>query len=1137
MLRWRLILESLGHFRRQHAAVGLGVVAATAVLTGALVVGDSMRGSLRRMAFERLGRIEHALVAPRFFRAELADELSAADDYEEGYAAAVPIIVISATMERPKDGAASESRAGGVQLVGCDERFWALGDGGLTTPVSEDSVVLNQTLADELGVDIGDEVLIRIGLPSEIPADSPLGRKTDQFEVLRVAVAEVLPNEGLARFGLSPNQQLPRNAFVSLATAQELTESPDQVNALLVPGKSDGPATGDSAEQINAWLRPKLVDYGLELREVEPRYLQLVSERMLLEDYVAETAERTLDDLTTRSVFTYLANRLSSGDGDVPYSTITAADFDRPPPLGPMKNPDGDVIGRIEPDEIVLNEWAADALGVEPGATITVEYFEPESTHGAVEESSAEFRFKAVAAIDGPAANRKLTPEMKGITDQLSMTAWDPPFPFDGDRITDRDEQYWDDYGTTPKAFIAPVRGRQLWGSRFGSATSIDIMLPEDGSVSRDDVAARLEAALDPSALGLVFRPVKQIALEASKGTTAFEGLFIGFSFFIIASAVLLIVLLFGLTIQQRTNQMGILAAAGWRSAQVRRLLVAEGACVALLAAVAGVAVGVGYGWLMLTGLRTWWLEAIRTPFLQLVVGGRALVFGYVVGVAVSLLAILWSVWRMRGASVRALLAGNVESGGATGVRRPRTRLVAWSMLALAIVLALFAPRISGDAQTGAFFGSGALVLIGVLLLVWCRLGEAALGTVLSRGSGALLGLAMRNAARSPARSGLTLAMVAAASFLIVAISAFRLEPPAESGRRDTGTGGFALLAESTTPVYQDLNRPEALGELGLSAEEISAVEGAEIAAFRVRPGDDASCLNLYQPRRPSVLGVPQRMVDRGGFLWAGTAAETPEERDNPWLLLDREIGAADKGQPVVPLVLDQNTAMFSLHLGGVGSEYRIPDGRGGEIVFEVVGLLKNSIFQGQLLVSETWFKRLFPESSGYRFFLIDTTSQPSGRVAAALETGLGTVGLDVTRTARRLENFFAVQNTYLSTFQSLGGLGLLLGTFGLATVQLRNVFERRGELALLRAAGFARRRLAELVLLENAALLCGGLLIGTLAALVAVGPHWWTGRATLPVVSLSVTMAVVLLVGLAAGWLAVRAMLRAPLIGALRSD
>jgi ABC-type antimicrobial peptide transport system permease subunit len=130
-----------------------------------------------------------------------------------------------------------------------------------------------------------------------------------------------------------------------------------------------------------------------------------------------------------------------------------------------------------------------------------------------------------------------------------------------------------------------------------------------------------------------------------------------------------------------------------------------------------------------------------------------------------------------------------------------------------------------------------------------------------------------------------------------------------------------------------------------------------------------------------------------------------------------------------------------------------------------------------------------------------------------------------------------AVQNTYLSTFQSLGGLGLLLGTFGLATVQLRNVLERRGELALLRATGFRRRRLGELVMLENTALLCFGLGTGILAALVAILPNLLRGDASIPWLSLAGTLALVLAAGSLAGLAAVRSALQAPLLEALRGE
>ena len=157
--------------------------------------------------------------------------------------------------------------------------------------------------------------------------------------------------------------------------------------------------------------------------------------------------------------------------------------------------------------------------------------------------------------------------------------------------------------------------------------------------------------------------------------------------------------------------------------------------------------------------------------------------------------------------------------------------------------------------------------------------------------------------------------------------------------------------------------------------------------------------------------------------------------------------------------------------------------------------------------------------------------------MADALENSLGDYGFSAQTTAARLAGFFAVQNTYLATFRSLGGLGLLLGTFGLVAVQLRSIVQRRGELALLTATGFRRRRLAQMVLLENAFLLIAGLGIGTVAALVTLLPHLLAGGAAIPWLSLAATLATVLSIGLLAGLAAVRAVLHAPVLAALRGN
>src|SRR6476469_5788793 len=109
MSKLRLLLENLLYFRWANLAVLLGMAVATAVLTGALMVGDSVRGSLRALAVQRLGNVDHALVATRFFEQSLGERVAGND----GRFQAVPALVV-------RGGASDESghrRTAGVQIA------------------------------------------------------------------------------------------------------------------------------------------------------------------------------------------------------------------------------------------------------------------------------------------------------------------------------------------------------------------------------------------------------------------------------------------------------------------------------------------------------------------------------------------------------------------------------------------------------------------------------------------------------------------------------------------------------------------------------------------------------------------------------------------------------------------------------------------------------------------------------------------------------------------------------------------------------------------------------------------------------------------------------------------------------------
>ena len=389
--------------------------------------------------------------------------------------------------------------------------------------------------------------------------------------------------------------------------------------------------------------------------------------------------------------------------------------------------------------------------------------------------------------------------------------------------------------------------------------------------------------------------------------------------------------------------------------------------------------------------------------------------------------------------------------------------------------------------------------------------------------------LGFRNAGRFRQRSVLTTALIASATFVLVSVAAGHRNPAVESPDKDSGNGGFTIIAESTSPLIYDLNTTVGRDKMLVNAPDDPATQKllSEMTAipFRVKPGENASCLNIYQTSVPTILGVPQEMIERGGFKFADTPA------DDPWKLLNepQEDGS-------IPALGDMNTLMYSLHKG-IGATVGIPSDERPEHQLKIKGMLDGSIFQGVLLISEQHFQTLFPEQAGFEYFLIEVPPDQAGKLAGVLETGLTEYGFDADLVANRLADFLAVQNTYLSTFQTLGGLGLLLGTLGLATVMLRNVVERRSELALLRAIGMTGSDVAIIVLSENAFLLLWGLVSGTASALLAMLPHLLSTGADLPWESGLVILLAVLLTGMLAALLAVADAVRAPILATLRSS
>ena len=1114
MRRWTIPLRGLTYYWRTNVAAAVAAAVATAALTGSLIIGDSVRGSLRAITLERLGSVDCALTAPRMFQVGLAGRIRTRLNENGGTTELRAALRLSTALV----DAASDRRASRVTLLGVTPDFWEIAPGGPNAHPGPGQVVLNSVLADELGVAAGDSVLLMLEHAGDVPGDLALARRTDTVRTLGVEVVAVIGNRGVGRFSLAPDQRLPRNAYVDLSWLGRRLGKSDRANYLLASqsGQADGQAAiARLAAAINAHLQ--LTDLGLKvIVDRQRRIVQLVSEEMVLPPVVGDAAVAVVEErypLMSWRILTHLANTIRVGDREIPYSTVVG-------------------IGEGDEDRLFLNQWAASDLNAKVGDRVSVSFYASETDEGRLVERTESFMLAGVRPLREPQGDRLLTPEYPGVTDAKRIGDWDPPFPVDLKRIRPIDEEYWGKYRATPKAYVSWAAARRLWGSRYGDLTAVRIDVP----ASRDlDAVAKefrraLLAKLSPARFGLVFRPVREEGLAASAGNTNFAEYFFYFSFFLIVSALMLVGMLFRLGVEHRASQMGLLLATGWRVASVRRLLLVEGAATAGLGALLGGAGAVGYAWLILVGLGRWF-AVIEPGDLQLHVAAGPVAAGAAAGFLAGLAAIFLTVRRVVGVEPRSLLAGRIApAANTTGVSSRRGRwAAAVVLLAAAIVLVSISGPNRAIPQAAGFFGGGSLLLTAALVGLSAWLSGPVRARV-ARGRAAYFRLALRNAGRNPGRSVLTVGLVACALFVIVSVEAFRQRGPGDTSDRGGGSGGFTLIARSDLPVPYNPADAASHDDLNIGAAAAATMKDARIFPLRLRDGDEASCLTLYRPLSPRILGVPEALAERGGFRFAAGG-----DRDNPWELLDAPIEDSDGDVPVVPALADAGSAQYILHLP-VGGELTILDEAGGPVRLRLVGTLSHSIFQSELLISEESFRKLFPRQSGYRSFLIDAPPAQTEAVSDALESSLADFGLDVTPTADWLSAYAQVENTYLSTFQALGALGLLLGTFGLAAVLLRNVMQRRSELALLRAVGFRRSALGGLVLAETVLLLLLGLFIGTASAMVTIIPHL-ADRAHVPLDSLVVVLAAVSAAGVGSGGVAVAAALRTPLLPALRAE
>ncbi len=1061
----RLITRSLTYHRRMHAGLLLGTVLACGILTGALLMGDSVEYSLRAIATARLGHIQYAMEwRNRFFGQTLAQRLQENDPRISASA----LLLLNGMASLPPDRTPRGNQLNQVHVIGVAADFWAFAEHApFSTDLGPQEAVLNEKTASALGIKSGDDLLIRMIKPGTMPLDAPLASREKELTVSSlVTVKAVLSDAQLGRFSLAANQTTPFNVFVNRTWLQEQTEQAGLANLLVAGGAM-------SLDDLQGALAQSwdLEHIGLRLRTHPSGLVQLESSRVFLDEETLRAARTIPGALPT---LTYLVNSISTGGRMTPYSFVEA----------------GPVPGNLKDDEVIINQWLADQLQAAPGDSLDMTYFQllPDNTFV---EQQRKFNVQRVLPMEALGVERELAPLFPGLSQVESCKDWRIGMPMDEARLADpANEAYWKQYRQTPKLLTTLQAGQAMWANRFGAVTAVRFPTSGQGEAA---IREQLRKEIVPEKEGLQFLPVGQMALDAVNQAIDFGGLFVGMSFFLIVAALVLLGLLYVFGLQQRAPEMGILLALGYSRNRVRALFFLEACPTAVSGALLGALAGMAYARLLLAAVTGYWSAAVAETTLIFHAEPSTILGGIFTATLCVFLVVLGGLWRGTCFSPRQLLTMDFASAANDPVRRKHIGLFLLSTLVLLLAMATVGYVLITKPETliEPFFAAGTFLLLAALGYYGWLLGYLARRPAFRRPK--LWKMVLSNLARRRGRSLSVAGLTACGCFLVFSVSSMQENVALHAGARSSGAGGFGLFAETTVPM---------MGTPG----ELNKTLNADAVPLRVRDGDDAGCLNLNRAQTPRIYGVdPRRLSRLGAFV-------PKHGKDALWKLLEQP--CPDGTVPA--LVGDSDTAIWGLKKktgkeNGDVLSYR--DESGKEFKLKLAGQLpmRVSVFQGSLLISEEAFTRLFPSEAGFRTFLIDTPEGKAPETAERLNKAFEKFGMQAVPAADRLREFYAVEGTYLSMFLVLGGFGLILGAGGTGIAVLRNLFERRSEIALFHAVGYDRNTLLKILLAEHGVLVLAGMLLGTAAAAAAILPLVFLSQTTVSLMLQAVLFALIM--------------------------
>jgi putative ABC transport system permease protein len=1083
---FKLVIRTIRFYKKPVLYQVLIIALLSAVITGSLLTGSSVRSSLKRSATERLGNTGIFISSgTRYFDVSLAKRMQ--DSLRINCAGILELNGYCQNLSTQKE-------AFKTNFFAVNHDFFSF-QGYDSLKIKQGEIAVNKRLADYLQLKPGDDLAIHFSEITDIPASAPFspGKEVSTSIVLKVGI--ILDPVETGNFSLSISQITPMNIFVNLSDIESNSVNSLKINRLLLDERSRY-----SISKISEILRQSLLpaDIGIRIRKVKKTdQYELISDRIFIDDAITEDIRKLIP--SSAPVLTYLGNRFIVGNRSTPYSFVSALPSSLYPEI-------------CTGNRIIINSWMADDLKAKQGDTLKMYWYSPDSLNKLIERNQ-EFIIDRVVAMDGIWSDSLLMPDFPGISGSESCSDWDAGIPIRMNEIRPKDEDYWNKYRGTPKAFINYEKGKELWGNNFGPATAIRFQT----GVTGKEIASKLNGSLDPAETGFTITDIADESIKAADQSVDFGTLFLSLGFFLIVASIVLLSFAVSSYFDSKREHLHTYFALGFKSGWIKKLLFAETGIIALSGTFAGAFAGVLVNMLITKALNSVWKGAVQTDTLNAFFNIVPIITGFVVTLVTMAIFMLTKINRyLKMLNRKEKVIHKMPS-------RKLNFIFLFISLLLTAVFYLLSLIYKGQ-ELSYYFASGTFLLV-TMVFFWRQffIGNSTLkDNYIKRKKG----LSRLYYSHYPSHAVTPILFIAAGIFAVFITGANRMNFNDKYLQRSSGTGGYLLWCETALPLKEDLNSASGRNTAGFDTEQLS---GLSFVQARVSSGNDASCLNLNHIMSPPLMGIdPSDFIKKGSFSFANEISD--KRIKDSWSFLN-----ISSDQNIIYGIADQTVLEWGLKRK-TGDTLILRAENGQPLRVIIAAGLQTSVFQGYVLIGMKNFMKYYPSVSGSTVMLADGDPALIDVYKNTLAERFGNSGIDIEKTTDRLAAFYEVTNTYLSVFGVFGVFGMITGIAGLGFVLLRNYNQRKREFALMLATGFPFKSIRRMILSEQVIILLAGVSSGIISAIVATLPSI-RGRADLPWMFLAGMVIAITLTGLITLFLSVRSISGESLTVSLRKE